>query len=191
MWKDNLKESERLIIANQYQILGEFAKLRKDDKAIQDYENLATAYRNGFSNHYDDLIQDINLGDDELITVEEQDEVSNLLAMYRFLNYNYDSALAKYSDLQEIPYIGYDANNEESKYSYLVYYLNQLNLFSDLQEVAQKSDSFPNSHDDTDVKRNAMLKVYNAIKGNEDFKSLHDENSDAKADYVKLILEAK
>ncbi|WP_242223655.1 YfbU family protein [Bacillus cereus group sp. BfR-BA-01380] len=133
-----LSKKERLTLINQYLIL---EKLYPEDAKY--YGDLRIALENGFTKHYPDIFR----GMSEELSVEECQEVIEILKMHRALNWSYDNLEEKAGiDKEELKFSGYDLNDVlEAQYAdYAKYYMHNLNLFTDLR--AENEYETYNSH---------------------------------------------
>ena len=102
---DNLKltPAERLILANQYEILG---TINEDSDSIRLAENI----RNGHAYLYMERIKS-SIADD--LSEELQSHVLNILQVYRLLKSSYDEHLTGENfDPSDFTFPGFDGNNE-------------------------------------------------------------------------------
>lgn len=127
-----------------------------------DYANLAAVLADGYSLHYSDLFKSIS---DNEISVEESNEVLDILEMYSSIVRSYNLlckmgvGLKNLSD-NNIVFPGFDANNEAKQYSYADYFLFKLNRYEELHDFAVDL----NSHRTTLPFYRDMLKKWNELK---------------------------
>ncbi|MDC2815432.1 YfbU family protein [Leuconostoc suionicum] len=179
-------EKERLILANQYQILAELAELRDNKVEAESYRKANKVFYYGYSEKYQDAdILGYFEDDNSKISKQGQVEVWNLLKMYDFLIDHYEEAKKQYPDLKEIQFIGYDANDDKEnvKMNYMRFIFEEENLFKNVKEKFSTGNNSINSHGSTII-HESMLKTYlNMSRDN----TLYDNP----ALNVKNILESK
>lgn len=177
---------QRLILANQYQILAYLASQNKDTALAKIYTQLQETFNKGFSRNYKAIQTDIDsfTNDDDLISDAQQQEVEYLLDMYQYLLNHYKLAKKEYPDLPEIKFIGYDHQgvHEGKKLSYLNFILNTLEAYPDVKK-AFKGDT--DSHGFTSL-HNKMFDTYVEIRESGQLYQKEQIN-----DNVKNILESK
>lgn len=139
-----LSEKERLIIANQYEIL---SRLAKDEQEKKDFELKRDIFVNGFSKYYSLATECFC---DEM-TEEECEFVINVLDLYRDLYYswsNNDDAKEKIEE-RKVLFKGFDLNDEiQSKYySFYKFLVEDLDKYIEIKELMKegKIEGF-NSH---------------------------------------------
>ncbi|SDG83498.1 MULTISPECIES: YfbU family protein [unclassified Duganella] len=106
----NFTDAERVILANQYDILG-----RLDESNRKDYERTAAALRDGHSYIYDQVFDWVS----PVLAQEKQEFVLAVLNLYSNLNnsvrhYGPDAGIAK----EDLAWPGFDGNNESDLYSF-------------------------------------------------------------------------
>ena len=104
--KMELSRTERLLLANQFKILG----LLEPDESDY-YDQAKEILENGYEAHYDGLFQNI---DEDTLTAEQCGEVTEILNMFRDINHG----LSKLDDKSDIwmhkaTFDGFDFNDEE------------------------------------------------------------------------------
>ena len=133
---------QRLILVNQYKIL---QKLSDSESEKQEYGNLITALESGFEIHFQDCFS--YMGENDL-TIEECQQVLDILEMYRGIIYSYQALIRdkKQTTLtqKDVMFPGFDGNNEYKQLSYTRYFINDLDRYSEIQEL-NKTDNY-NSH---------------------------------------------
>jgi len=143
-----LSKPERLILSHQYKIL---EKLYPEEEAV--YKQSRKIVEDGYTLNYDEISNHIY---DEL-TINECKEVLDILDMH--------SAL--FHSVQELPdeqkvsisFHGFDGNNETDYMAYTRFYIDELQRYSELTEIAQSKDF--NSHYPTLRRYRLMLNEWN------------------------------
>ena len=145
----DLSLTERLILANQFQILAALKPSEADD-----YNHLVEIAKRGFALEYPSFFTDF---DREGLTREQCEYVRDVLDMFWNLQDSYDQ-LANKGTLKESDVIfpGFDGNNENSLLQYA-----KLQLQHGFQEFRHKAGL--NSHFPTAHEYPAMLKRYEAV----------------------------
>lgn len=164
MPKIELTDAERLILANQYQIL---SILEKDD----DYDQLARNLRDGHKWLYQDQLQlSANLPD-----VDVQ-HVLDILDLYRLLKSSFEELDDKAGiDIKRLNFPGFDGNNE----SELLHFAGALSRSGRyLEEIGNPAK---NSHHPTND-------LYNRMLG--EWRRLGEPSYPLSADAIKAILGA-
>lgn len=133
---------ERLILVNQYKIM---QKLTENENEKKEYDNLINALKSGFAIHYQDCFN--YMGEDDM-TIEECQEVLDILEMYRGIIYSYQAILRDKTATSlkpcDVMFPGFDGNNEFKQLSYVRYFIEDLDRYSEIQEL-DHTDNF-NSH---------------------------------------------
>jgi uncharacterized protein YfbU (UPF0304 family) len=112
---------ERLILANQFQIL---AVIRKDDE----YLKLAKVAERGFTGQYDLLFAGLS----REVAPNICDEVADILDMYRALTHGYEALPDKGIIPQErTTFYGFDANNEGEHLAYARFLIEDLGYWKE------------------------------------------------------------
>ncbi len=163
-----LSKKDRLIIANQLKIL---AKLYPSES--NEYENQRKAIESGYSLNYSGIFDSIY---DE-ISKEECQEVIDILNMYRAITFSFQKLKDKV-DIDEyyLKFQGFDGNNETDQYSYVCYFVIDLNRFQELKYGLEYPDL--NSHSPMLEKYRKMLEVW---------KESYNKNQLTKEDIIKII----
>lgn len=105
----------------------------------EDYEygNMIKALQRGFSLHYKDVLDCLY---DEDLSEHECQEVLDILEMYRGITYSYKNLLTQ--GLQgtlteaDIRFKGFDGNNETKQMSYTYYFIQDMNRYDEIDEIA-------------------------------------------------------
>jgi uncharacterized protein len=131
-----LTHFERWMLSNQFMILAKLYPEMKDS-----YEKMAEIVENGYEQHYDWISQYIYKGDD-ITTMEQSEEVRDILSMFEQLKYSYDDLNDK-SDVDSfhIQFQGFSGNTETKHLAYTRFLIERENSFADLH----RGDNF-NSH---------------------------------------------
>lgn len=137
--EENIKLSivERQLLINQLKIM------QLLDSSNDDYQNQITALEQGYEIHYPEVF---SISEDTM-SVEECRLVLDILEMFRGIIYSY-LALERLHQLKEmkkedVRFVGFDGNNETKYMFYARYFINDLDRYSEIQEI-----SYPdyNSH---------------------------------------------
>ncbi len=128
-----LSKSERLILSHQYKILENLYP--EEAKIYAQHRNIV---ENGYSFDYDEI--SIHIYDE--LSDGECKEVLYILDMHRALH---QSAQALTDEPKiAISFHGFDGNSETQQMAYTSFYLDELQRFTELTEIAQSTDY--NSH---------------------------------------------
>lgn len=131
-----LEKLERLILVNQFRIL---EKLYPDEADY--YSKHRKAIEEGYVLHYAWAFEHL---DDEL-SVEESDEVLEVLDMYRAITSSYEKIKDKHTiDSPLLKFKGFDGNNESKLMGYTQYFINDLERYEELKYDQPYTDF--NSH---------------------------------------------
>lgn len=136
---------ERLNYVYQLRIL---EKLYPEESAY--YAQYRTALESGFELHYQDMFEELN--EDEL-SMEASQEVLDILEMYRGIIFSYQALKQKSSTMlteDRVKFPGFDGNEESRLMAYVIYFINTLGRYSEIQSL---SHGYYNSHA-------PMLKTY-------------------------------
>lgn len=165
-----LTKKERYIISNQLKIL---EALFPDEASYYAEQRKAVEY--GYELHYSWLTENI---DDDVLTEDECKEIVEILNMYRAITFSYNKFENK-SDIKrdKIRFIGFDGNEETKQYSYVNYFIIDLDRFKELRNDSEYPDF--NSH-------SPMLDRYRKML--QQWKSFSDKNN-LTEDQIKSILE--
>lgn len=163
-----LSKKDRLIIANQLKIL---AKLYPSES--NEYENQKKAIESGYSLNYSGIFDSIY---DEM-SKEECQEVIDILNMYRAITFSFQKLKDEF-DIDEyyLKFQGFDGNKETDQYSYVCYFVIDLNRFQELKYGLEYPDL--NSHSPMLEKYRKMLEVW---------KKSYNKNQLTKEDIIKII----
>lgn len=172
-----MTQAERLILANQYQLLS-----MQDNNYIsqETAENYSTILLEG----YELLYEDIFLEMDDTLSSERCRFALDVLSMYRVIDNSYHK-LENPTSLteQDIAFKGFDGNNEK-EYSFVNFFIKDMDRFNDLtdneyMEFNSHSISVPRYEKELDIYNN----IINSKKENEkfDYLKLNEEE-------IKLIL---
>lgn len=132
----NLTDAERLILANQYQIL---ARLENDDS----YEELSEQLRDGHSWLYR---QTLKMSLSENLPEEDANYVVTVLSIYDTIKYSYEQLTDKTGiDEYLVNFPGFDGNNEGDLLSFSIA-LRKNRRFEDLLPERGKNSHMTTSH---------------------------------------------
>lgn len=152
----DLSLKDRLIIANQLKIL---EKLYPDE--AKDYSNHRKAIEQGYKLHYSWLTEWLY---DEMPETEGK-EVLKILDMFRAITFSYQRAEDKEGlEESEIKFHGFDGNNEGRQFSYTLYFIVDLDRYTELTGEAKYPDL--NSHRRMLPKYRRMLEIWNKYPDN-------------------------
>jgi uncharacterized protein YfbU (UPF0304 family) len=166
----DLTLQERLLIANQLKML---EKLYPDEADY--YSKHRKAIENGYKLHYAWLVEHFS---DEM-TEEECREVLDILDMYRVLTFSYQKLKDKSGiDEQDIRFRGFDGNNETNQYSYVQYFVIDLERYNELRYGGEYPNF--NSHCLMTEKYRRMLSAW----------KIHKDKFELNKKQIKEILEA-
>ena len=141
---ESLSMKERLILANQYEIL---SRLSQDEDEKQHFENIREAFSSGYTRYYDLATEHFS----EEVSNEECKFVVDVLDLYRDLYYSreHTQEIKDAIEEREVLFKGFDLNdNIESKYySFYSFLVNNLGRYQEINELmeAGKIEDF-NSH---------------------------------------------
>lgn len=184
--EDSLSIKDRLILANQFDIL---AKLSKEEHEKEEYENLKEIFVSGYTRYYSLATEWFT---DE-VTNEECKFVVDVLDLYRDLYFSWlrnDEAQLNI-DESKVLFKGFDLNDSlEVKYlSFYEFLVEKLNRYQEIKELMEqgKIESF-NSHGfgpSMDELRK-MVCVYRSIQAVPEYRY----GNDLTFEQLKEILEA-
>ena len=133
---ENLTDTERLILANQYEILSKF---EDSDYGVQYYKKLSNNLRNGYKWLYKDHFQCLS----DVLDDNDAELVVKTLSLYRTLKNNYDDLDDKsVIDAVNITFKGFDGNNERRSMSF-TQALKEDDRFTDIIESGQMNSHSP------------------------------------------------
>ena len=122
-----LTKLERLILANQYRILEKLDKVEADT-----YRQNATILESGYTRLYDGLFS----GYDEDLSLEECEEVVDVLSMYRALRVaQRDLPNGGGATVADITFRGFDGNEESKQYAYTLFMVEDQRKWGELAGV--------------------------------------------------------
>jgi len=151
-----LSKIERLILANQYEILATLSSNDKDRE--KSYLERKKIVDEGYLYEYECLFESIQ---ENKMTEGEYQEVSEILTMYNDIQYSYKNLADKGGiDEQEIIFEGFDMNLEAGQYCYTNFLLTKLG--TDRQFLPKRSPDL-NSHLPKLKKYRKMYAVWKAI----------------------------
>ena len=166
MIPETLSIVERQILSNQFRIL---EKLEEDKDY---YRTKAEILENGYTGRYGEVF----LVNRDEIPFEVCKETSDILNMYRRINY----AISSLSDedkeemeLEKIKFEGFDGNND-SHYHYMEYMVENLNLWQ------EHKDNYLNSHSVFPIEKYRTLLEYQN-------RALEDKMDLSKEDIERMI----
>lgn len=134
----NLTKFERLLLANQYKILGLL-----DEKDSEEYDLIRTALENGYEAFYEDVfLQHISDG----LKIEECKFVVDAMDMYATMQRAY-RGLEDKSGISEsnLEFAGFDGNHENSYMTYAEFLVHREGHWS----ILKRASSGLNSHTPT------------------------------------------
>ncbi|GGE47737.1 hypothetical protein GCM10011391_28140 [Pullulanibacillus camelliae] len=169
-----LSKVERLLLINQYSILGVL-----DPDNQNDYELNKEILLQGYKQNYDDLIEWV-LDD---LPEEISEEVIDILQMYRSLNFSYrglDKKEKEKVDPEKLKFKGFDGNDETRYMVYARFFMHKLERFEELWGEGKNPDY--NTHHSTLSKYRRMLDTWKSISDRYD--------SNLSADKINRILES-
>ncbi|MED1559435.1 YfbU family protein [Bacillus paramycoides] len=167
--ENTLSKKERLILANQYEIL---AKLAEDDYEKKQFNNLRDIFTSGYSRYYSLATEHFS---DE-VSDEECKFVVDVLNMYRDLYYSWYRNKDAHEVINEktVLFKGFDLNDEiEVKYySFYKFLVNDFGRFEEIKEfIAEGKIEDFNSHGSGPSMRqlNLMLSKWQEIKNRDEY----------------------
>lgn len=155
-----LSKVERLILANQYQLLS----MRKNNYISKETaKNYSTILLQGYELLYDEIFS----GMDDTVSSEECRFVLDVLTMYRDISNSYFNLLEENPNLslnkEDIAFKGFDGNGE-GEYHFAKFFIQDFNRFKDL--VENEFMKF-NSHSSASISiYKEELEKYNIILNN-------------------------
>lgn len=170
--KESLSLKERLMLANQYEIL---AKLINDEDEKRYYENLRDVFVSGFSMYYSLATEHFS---DEM-SYEECRFVIDVLNMYRILYYSWknNEEIKENIEEREVLFKGFDLNDDlESRYySFCEFLVENLGRYSEIKELIEvgKIESL-NSHGFGP----SMEKLSRMVEKSKEFDKIRHERND-------------
>ena len=181
----SLSMKERLILANQYEIL---SRLATDEDERKHFENIRDIFESGFSRYYSYATEPFS----EEVSQDECEFVVDVLDLYSTLYYSWLRNPQAHEEIDEkkVLFKGFDLNdNQEIKY--LVFYeflVEKLERYSEIKDLmnAGKIESF-NSHGfgPSMSTLSRMIEKYKEIKKRQGFRV----GIDLTLDEIKEILE--
>lgn len=130
-----LDKKERLQLSFTLKIL---EKLYPEEKEY--YANHRKAIEDGYELHYDWITEHLSEG----LTKEECSEVLDILDMYSSLYFSFKKLKNPESlNLDNVKFPGFDGNNETMQMAYTKYFIEDLDRFGEIQEIA---NGYYNSH---------------------------------------------
>lgn len=133
---ENLTDTERLILANQYEIL---SKLEDNDYGRQYYKQLSDNLKSGYKWLYEDHFQCLS----DVLDEDDAELVVKTLSLYRTLKNNYDDLEDKsVIDEMSITFKGFDGNNE-GRLMRFTQALKENDRFTDIIEKGQLNSHSP------------------------------------------------
>lgn len=149
-----LTVKERLMFANQMKIL---EALYPDEAEY--YKNHREALESGYELHYNWIFEHFSDG----LTEKECNEVLDILEMYYRMIVTFKhlpSERKKELKIKELSFPGFDGNNETSQLSYAIYFMHDLNRFSEVRDDSEFPDY--NSHSPTLNTYRKMLDLFSS-----------------------------
>lgn len=137
---------QRWILCNQFQILEDLAKQRKDQHDAKHYAAAQEAVAQGYEVEYGHFSQHIM---DDPLSVEDCEEVLQIMAMFRAIKLACDKLTDK-SNINEYhaKFEGFDGNEDTRRMTYARFYCETHDAFAELA----KETTF-NSHDSLSLTR--------------------------------------
>ena len=124
-----MEEKDRLILANQYRIL---ASLNKTEE--KDYQEKIKILENGYEKLYPDLFENFS---NEPLSVEDCNFVMDVLEMYGTgITLSFNNLKSKSLTKDDIRFPGFNTNEEIKYYSFLLYWLETLDRYAEIQEIS-------------------------------------------------------
>lgn len=125
-----MEEKDRLILVNQYKIL---ASLNKAD--AQDCNEKIIILENGFEKLYGELFENFTK---EPLSVKDCSFVMDVLEMYGTgITLSFQKLKNSTLTINDIRLPGFNTNEEIRYYSFLLYWLETLDRYSEIQEISQ------------------------------------------------------
>lgn len=189
--RDKMKKSltikDRLVIANQYDILSNQAT---EECERENYENLRDIFVNGYSKYYSLATEFFT----EEVSESECEFVTDVLSLYRdlYFSWNRNDEMKKVVDERDVLFEGFDLNDsQEVKYfSFYKFLVERLKVFTEIKELmeAGKIEDF-NSHGSGP----SMNTLSNMVLKREDILSRREiiSHKDLSIEEVQEILNAK
>jgi len=122
-----LSKAERLILANQFQLLSEQDNEYLDKETCLQF---VTILREGYELLYDDIFS----GMDEEVSAEKCRFVLDVLSMYRIISNSFHRLSETTLTEEVIAFAGFDGNEETKEYSFLKFFINDYDRFRDLKK---------------------------------------------------------
>nr|DAV88446.1 MAG TPA: YfbU domain protein [Caudoviricetes sp.] len=156
--KFELTEKERLSYILQLEILEKLSPEKHQ------YTELKDALSNGFTYHYNDLV-DFFLDNNEL-SIEESRLVLDILEMYRGLIFS--ATKLGWENMGKVTFLGFDGNDsiEAKMRNYVRYLIEELGRYD---EIKKFSNMDYNSHSEMLPKYKRMLSLFNEIPQQEKY----------------------
>lgn len=150
-----LSKAERLILANQFQLLSEQDENNEyiDKKRCSQYVKILLE---GYELLYDDIFS----GMDEEVSSEQCNFVLDVLSMYRIISNSFYQLPEKTLTEEDIAFAGFDGNEETKEYSFLKFFINDYDRFRDLKKNKHMEE---NSHSRMVPRYIQQLEIYNSI----------------------------
>jgi uncharacterized protein YfbU (UPF0304 family) len=153
---DILSNYERQVLANQFCILSKLHENDESDYLTKNYKMKQDIISNGYTGEYHEIF-DVSK---EEISPEICNETSEILNMYRRINYSIETLSEEEKenlDLERISFEGFDANND-SHYGYLNFMIENLDKW---QEYKGK---YINSHSIASLRKyRSMLEKFKSF----------------------------
>lgn len=175
-----LSKAERLILANQYQLLSTTENEYLSKETCQNY---STILLEGYELLYDDIFS----GMDHIVSSEKGRFVLDVLTMYRIISNSFNRLSETSLTKEDIAFRGFDGNDETEEFSFFKFFTNKYNRFEDLKENEFMRE---NSHGHTISRYEKELDTYNKIiksKKGEYFPRDHELNEDE----IRMVLNLK
>ncbi|MDK7537778.1 YfbU family protein [Bacillus paranthracis] len=172
--EETLSKRERLILANQYDIL---SRLAEEEYEKKEFEDLRDIFASGYTRYY-------SLATEHFADEVDQEEckfVVDVLDLYRDLYYSREHSVEAKDAINEsdVLFKGFDLNDEiESKYySFYKFLVDQLGRYGEIKELmeAGRIESY-NSHGFGPNMRKlaAMISKRNEIKDRDEYNRPND-----------------
>jgi len=148
-----LSKVERLILANQYQLLSNEENEYLTKEMCLNY---STILLQGYELLYDDLFS----GMDEVVSSEKCSFVGDVLNMYRIISNSFRRLPRTSLSKEDIAFKGFDGNEETEEYSFLNFLINDYKRYRELKENKFMQE---NSHGHMISRYQEELDTYNTI----------------------------
>lgn len=133
---------ERLILANQYEIL---SKISEDKSDASYFENLAEIFRSGYTRNYEEAFRGF---EENELSQEDCKFVVDVLNLYRELYKTWEELEEVHEILEEddVLFQGFDGNEEDQYYAYCKFLVEDQGLWGELKDLMKEGKINLNSH---------------------------------------------